>query len=197
MSNINALKSRRSEYVLSKNVQMNDAAIEGMVKDVLTYTPSAFNAQSQRILLLLGDEHDTLWDQLIEIMKGIVEGDQFEKTKDKINGFKNAYGTVLFYEDMSVIEDLQSRFPLYKDNFSKWSLEQNGMLQSNVWVELRANGLGASLQHYNELIDEYLKKTYDLPKKWALRAQMPFGEITIQSDDKPKMDINKRFILKK
>jgi hypothetical protein len=197
MSNINALKSRRSEYVLSKNVQMNDAAIEGMVKDVLTYTPSAFNAQSQRILLLLGDEHDTLWDQLIEIMKGIVEGDQFEKTKDKINGFKNAYGTVLFYEDMSVIEDLQSRFPLYKDNFSKWSLEQNGMLQSNVWVELRANGLGASLQHYNELIDEYLKKTYDLPKKWALRAQMPFGEIIKQSDEKPKMDISKRFLLKK
>lgn len=197
MSFIKILESRHSEYDLSKDVKINNAALQASIENVLKYTPSAFNSQSQRILMLLGDQHDALWSYLIGKMRVILDKDQFVKTEEKLSGFKNAYGTIVFFEDMEVIENLQSRFPLYKDNFSRWSIEQNGMLQSNVWLELSELGLGASLQHYNELIDGYLKDTFDLSLKWLLAAQMPFGEIMNKAVEKPHEDICKRFILKK
>ena len=35
-------------------------------------------------------------------------------------------------------------------------------------------GFGASLQHYNPLIDETVLKEWQLPETWELIAQMPF-----------------------
>ncbi|MDA3932174.1 MAG: nitroreductase family protein [Tenericutes bacterium] len=197
MEFLEALKSRHSQYALSKDINISQIEIENYLKGILTYTPSAFNSQSQRMMVLVGEKHDQLWNQLIEIMKGIVKGKQFENTKAKLNGFKGAYGTILFFDDMAVIEDLQEQYPLYKDNFSKWSVEQNGMLQSNVWVGLSMKGMGASLQHYNELIEEYIKTNYDIPQKWELRAQMPFGKIEDPAKEKEHMDVNKRIVVKK
>ncbi|NFV72581.1 nitroreductase, partial [Clostridium botulinum] len=37
-------------------------------------------------------------------------------------------------------------------------------------------GFGASLQHYNELIEEDVKKEWNIPNNWKLIAQMPFGK---------------------
>ena len=145
MEFLQALKSRHSEYVLSKNIDITEDALTSYLKDILQYTPSAFNSESQRIVLLTQEKHDLLWDQLIEIMKGIVKGEQFENTKNKLNAFKAAYGTILFFDDTSVTKKLQEKFPLYSENFAKWSIEQNGMLQSNVWVGLRTKNIGASL----------------------------------------------------
>ena len=31
-------------------------------------------------------------------------------------------------------------------------------------------------EHYNPIIDEEVMKTWNLPGKWSLIAQMPFGE---------------------
>src|SRR6056297_2608780 len=100
MGFLNALKSRHSEYVLSKDIDIKEIEIEEFLKDVLVNTPSAFNSQSQRMIVLVGEKHVQLWDQLIETMKGIVKGDQFENTKTKLNGFKAAYGTIPFFDDM-------------------------------------------------------------------------------------------------
>ena len=197
MEFIESLKSRHSEYSLNKDISISDAELQSFLEDITRSTPSAFNSQSQRVVMLLGDAHNQLWDQLIEVMKGIVEGEQFEKTKEKILGFKGAYGTILFFDDLEVTRNLQERFPLYKDNFAKWSIEQNGMLQSNIWVGLSTKNIGASLQHYNELIDSYVKEAYEIPTTWELRAQMPFGHIVEKAQTKPQSEINKRFLIRK
>ncbi len=197
MEFLQALKTRHSEYVLSKNITMNESDLQEFLKDILVHTPSAFNSESQRMVVLTNEKHDFLWDQLIETMRGIVKGEQFENTKAKLNGFKAAYGTILFFDDLEVTEKLQNQFPLYKENFAKWSIEQNAMLQSNVWVGLRTKEIGASLQHYNELIEAYVKKEFNIPEKWELRAQMPFGYIEAKAEAKPHSEINKRFLLLK
>jgi predicted oxidoreductase (fatty acid repression mutant protein) len=67
-------------------------------------------------------------------------------------------------------------FGLYKDNFPVWSLQSSGMLQFTIWTALEDAGLGASLQHYNPLIDDQVKSLWKLPDKWKLLAQMPFGK---------------------
>ncbi|MFP4478896.1 MAG: nitroreductase family protein [Candidatus Izemoplasmatales bacterium] len=197
MEFLKALKERHSQYALSNEIDIEQTELEDFLKEILLYTPSAFNSQSQRMMVLVGEKHEHLWNQLIELMKGIVKPSQFEKTKAKLNGFKAAYGTILFFDDMAIIRDLQEQYPLYKDNFSKWSVEQNGMLQSNVWVGLSTKNIGASLQHYNELIEEYIKEAYDIPQKWELRAQMPFGKIEDPAKEKEHMDLDQRFIVKK
>jgi predicted oxidoreductase (fatty acid repression mutant protein) len=96
-------------------------------------------------------------------------------TAEKIDAFAAAYGTVLFFEDVSVVKALQEQFPLYQHNFPVWSQQANGMLQSNVWVALSDVGLGASLQHYTELIEGKVREEWNIPADWKMTAQMPFG----------------------
>ncbi len=81
-----------------------------------------------------------------------------EVLKEKINSFASGYGTILYFEDMSVVEDLQKQFALYKDNFPVWSQQSSAMHQFVIWTSLEIEGFGASLQHYNELIEEDVKK---------------------------------------
>ena len=35
--------------------------------------------------------------------------------------------------------------------------------------------MGASLQHYNPLVDTAAQQAFNIPKTWKLLAQMPFG----------------------
>ena len=72
-------------------------------------------------------------------------------------------------------------------HFFVWSNEQSGMLQLAVWTMLSENNMGASLQHYNPLIDEDVKKVFDLPSKWVLMAQMPFGVSLEEPTEKEKL----------
>ena len=60
------------------------------------------------------------------------------------------------------------------------------MHQYFMWCALEAAGCGVNLQHYNPLIDEQVKKTWDLPGHWNLKAQMVFGGIAADAVLKEK-----------
>lgn len=189
----NAIQERRSIYTLSKETTLSENQLHALIKDAIKHTPSSFNSQSSRVVLLLGDHHNQLWDLTKETLRKIVPKDQFSTTEERINGFRNGYGTVLFFEDQRVIEGLQEQFALYKDNFPIWSLQSCGMLQYVVWTSFAIEGLGASLQHYNPLIDDEVKSKWDIPKEWKLLAQMPFGKSTAPAGDKVFNPIDERF----
>jgi len=110
----------------------------------------------------------------------------------KMQAFKKAYGTVLFFEDQSVVQNLQERFPLYRDVFPLWSNQSAGMLNLVVWTALAENGLGASLQHYNPIIDAEVTKAFNLPSNWKLIAQMPFGVPNGPLNEKTNIPIAER-----
>jgi len=120
----------------------------------------------------------------MEALRRIVPEKAFKPTEDKINSFKSGYGTVLYFEDQSVVESLQENFSTYKDNFPIWSQQSSGMLQLVVWTALDSEGYGASLQHYTELVAADVKKEWNIPENWKLIAQMPFGKPTKEPDDK-------------
>lgn len=154
-----AAENRRSIYGISKDTVVSDERIQEIINHAVKYTPSAFNSQSARVVVLLGEHHDNLWNNItIETLRAIVPADQFASTQEKINAFGNGYGTVLFFEDQDVIGALQKQFALYADNFPVWSQQSSGMLQYVVWTSLELEGFGASLQHYNPLIDDAVKK---------------------------------------
>ncbi|MBP2626494.1 MAG: nitroreductase [Firmicutes bacterium] len=179
-----ALQERRSVYGISKEKVASDERIQEIIETAVKHTPSAFNSQSARVLVLLGEHQNKLWDITKETLRKIVPGDKFPPTEEKINSFKNGYGTILFFEDQSVIEQLQSSFALYKDNFPIWSGHSSGMLQFVVWTALEAEGFGASLQHYNPLIDTKVSQQWNVPTTWKLIAQLPFGKSTVIPGEK-------------
>lgn len=190
---IDALKTRRSRYQLEKKSPISDDEIETILKEALKLTPSAFNSQSSRVVLLLGSQHDLLWDLTTEALKKIVPEAKFASTQKKMNQFKGAYGTILFFEDQAVIEQLQADFGLYREVFPVWSNQSAGMLQLAVWTGLAENGLGASLQHYNPVIDDAVTHQFNIPKSWKLMAQMPFGVFIGTDEAKDSVAIEKRF----
>jgi len=172
---ISELSKRRTYYALDKNITASPELIQKIVEQAVIYTPSAFNSQSARVILLFGAHHERLWEITKETLRKIVPADVFGKTEEKLNAFAAGAGTILYFEEMKIVEEMQSKFPLFRDNFPIWSQQSSGMLQSNVWVALETEGLGASLQHYNPLIDEEVKTTWKFPESWKLIAQMPFG----------------------
>lgn len=187
-----AVKGRRTIYGLSKETTISDERICEIVADAVKHTPSAFNSQSARVIVLLGKHHDKLWDITKETLKKIVPPDDFPPTEAKINSFQAGYGSVLFFEDMAIIENLQNQFTAYKDNFPMFSQHSSGMLQFVVWTALESEGLGASLQHYSPLIDEDVKRAWNIPGKWKLIAQMPFGKPTEQPGEKTFHSLEER-----
>lgn len=181
---LTAVTDRRSFYGISKESDISDDRIQEIIEHAVKYTPSAFNSQSARVILLLGKQHDRLWDITMEALRKIVPAEQFSDTETKINSFKNGYGTVLFFEDKNTIEALQQQFALYKDNFPVWSQQSSGMHQYVIWTALELEGFGASLQHYTELIDADVKKEWNIPGNWKFMAQMPFGKPTAHPGEK-------------
>lgn len=126
-------------------------------------------------------------------MRKLIGEDAFAKTEEKINSsFACGYGTVLFFEEQNIIETLQKSFPLYADNFPVWSEQASGMLQFAVWTLLEDAGFGASLQHYNPLIDSEVHRAWNIPAEWKLRAQMPFGSPTAVPSEKEFLPIEER-----
>lgn len=53
-------------------------------------------------------------------------------------------------------------------------------------------GMGASLQHYNPLIDDEVRKVWNLSDDWKLIAQMPFGVPVAQPGSKEVMSLDER-----
>ena len=164
-----------------------------IVRTAVKNVPSAFNSQSTRIVLLLGDEHKKLWDIVKSTLKQRIPSDAFAKTEAKIDGcFAAGHGTVLYFEDTAVVKKLQEAFPSYAENFPTWSQHTSAMHQFAIWTMLEDAGLGASLQHYNPLIDEEVRRTWNLPGSWMLIAEMPFGTPTAEPGEKEFGELSER-----
>lgn len=188
----NAVEERRSIYALGKNVSLSEDKIEGLIEHAVLHAPSAFNSQTGRVLVLFGESHDKLWDITMEALRKIVPAGSFSSTEEKINSFKAGYGTVVYFEEQDTIKSLQENFALYKDNFPVWSEQGTAILQYVIWTSLSIEGIGASLQHYNEVIEEDFRKEFNIPTSWKMTCQMPFGSIEAPAREKEFMDLKDR-----
>lgn len=100
---IAASKTRRTIYALGKNSPVPDSAIKDLVHQAIQHVPSSFNTQSTRLVLMLHDEHEKLWDTVIDtfgalVKTGAVTEEMWrEKTLPKLQGMKGGVGTVGFF----------------------------------------------------------------------------------------------------
>ena len=188
-----AIMNRRSIYSLGSKSPVSDEEIIEIVNFAVKYAPSPFNCQSARAVVLFGENHTKLWNIVKKTLKKFTSVDKFPATEKKIDtSFASGYATVLFFEDQSVIKNLETSFPLYADNLLLWSQQSSGMLQFAVWVMLENAGFGASLQHYNPLIDDEVRRNWNIDPNWKLISQMPFGVPTTEPGEKQFEPLEKR-----
>ena len=185
MKLIDNLKQRRTYYNLNKNLPVSKSEVKKVIEEITELIPDAFNMKSARVLVVMDKKQDELWDRIFDTFEGKVP-------REKIDGFKAAAGTILYFYDEEVVGALQEKFPTYADNFPVWANQANGMLQINIWTCLRELGIGANLQHYNPVIDRLVQEMFEIPKSWKLIAQMPFGGIVTEPDPKEKENIADR-----
>ena len=186
-----AIQHRRTHYGIGNNSPISDNEIHEIIKTAVTHVP-----QSTRIVLLLGENHKKLWEIVKDTLRKIVPAEAYKATEAKIdNSFEAGYGTVLFFEDTAVVEGLQKQFPSYKDNFPVWSQQTSAMHQLAIWTMLEDAGFGASLQHYNPLIDEAVAKQWHINPNWKLIAEMPFGTSTQEPGEKQFAPLEERILV--
>ena len=187
-----AVINRRTNYALGKNIQVLPSQIVAAVERMTREAPSAFNMQSARVVLAMGEHHEKVWNITKEALRKVVPADRFAATEEKIDGFAAGYGTVLFFEESETVKAMQEKFQPYADNFPIWASQANGMLQFAIWTQLASMGLGVNIQHYNPLIDEEIKSHFAVPESWNLVAQMVFGEPLAPPQPIEKMPVNER-----
>ena len=190
---ISLATKRRTIYHLGNNLPQTKEEINSIILEASKQAPTAFNSQSSRIITLFGEEHHKVWDMVLDALRPVLAADVFAGTEAKVNSFKAGMGTILYFEDNQVVEDLQAQFPLYASNFPKWSEQAHGIAAYAVWLALAEANIGASLQHYNELIEEAVKKAWGIPAKWSLKGQMPIGSIETPADPKGFIEADERF----
>ncbi|MGE6245255.1 nitroreductase family protein [Psychrobacter proteolyticus] len=197
MSNLKTLQQlaekRRSIYVLNNQLPVANEEVVNLVEHAILHTPSSFNSQSTRIVVLFGDDHKKLWDMTEDTLRVIVgDEEKFVSTKEKIGSFRHGAGTVLFFEDQAVVRGMQEAAPLYADNFPTWASQSNAMHQYVIWTALASIEVGANLQHYNPVIDQKVASTWNIDQDWELMAQMVFGGIEQPAGDKEFKPVEER-----
>ena len=191
---LNLIEQRRTIYALAKNVEQTPEYLTDLIQRTIRESPSSFNSQSSRAVILFNAEHEKFWNFVKkELQTYATDEVAAAKTAAKMDSFAAGLGTILFFEDMSVVEDLQTRFALYAENFPIWAEHSTAMAQFATWTALHTEGLGASLQHYNPIVDEQVHNEWDIPKNWKLRAQLVFGSIEAEAKEKTYIENAERF----
>ena len=185
MSITESLRRRRSYYNIEKTLPVDQQEVIRLVEDCTNLVPDAFNMKSSRVAVVTGNKHQELWDKIDGLFGGKVP-------KEKIDGFRSGAGTILYFYDGSVVKGLQDKFPAYAHNFPVWANQANAMLQISIWTGLREMEIGASLQHYNPVIDKMVQEFCQVPEDYVLVAQMPFGGIVSEPALKETADIENR-----
>lgn len=82
-----AIQHRRTHYGIGNNSPISDNEIHEIIKTAVTHVPSAFNSQSTRIVLLLGENHKKLWEIVKDTLRKIIPAEAYKATETKITKF--------------------------------------------------------------------------------------------------------------
>lgn len=192
-----AVKGRRSRYDLGADLDVTEERILQLVREVVQATPTAGNAQGSKAVVLLGEAHLRFWDLVVEIFRERLSEERFPKTRKKLLSFQAGAGTVLFCEDEEILAGLKEKYARHGERYETWAMHGSGMQQFALWTAFSAEGIGASLQHYNPVIDDAVKEVFSIPKHFRLVAQMPFGRILKEPDPKEKRPVEEKVLVRR
>ncbi|KAK5101091.1 hypothetical protein LTS08_004697 [Lithohypha guttulata] len=192
---LKAIASRRTIYALAKESTISVSRIQEILTETIKHSPSSYNNQAQRIVLLLGTDHEKLWEIADETAKKNLPEEVYGYLGPKLAGFRASYGTILFFDDAATMKPYKEKHPGMP--FDQWNTHSQGMLQIHTWDALELEGLGANVQHFDFLpgFAQVVKDNWKLSEDWNLHAQMVFGKPTGGPGPKSFDDIDGKRLL--
>lgn len=166
---LKTLVSRRTHYAL-KNTLPEGVTIEQVqeiVQRIVKHTPTSFNSQTIRAVVVVGDLHKQIWNSVADA----IEGESGKKRP--ISARDEAFGSIIFIDDEETVTQFQEKFAAFAAYFPVFATTSNGAAQINTWTALQEIGLGGHLQHYNGYVQAALGDR--IPKTWSVQAQLVFG----------------------
>lgn len=189
MSNfLEIANKRRTQYMIGGEANHSIEEIAAELAKVVTASPSAFNSQTTRLVIVSEAANQKVWEIIDRTQKEILDEGMYNYFKGVFDTAKNAVGTVLFFEDRQTLEEKVTTTPERRELYK----EQNAAIaEYAAWLHLAELGYGANLQHFNigfqQGFDRSIKEALDLPDHWELNAQMPFGPVIEPAQDLEKL----------
>ncbi|CDR44184.1 CYFA0S14e00584g1_1 [Cyberlindnera fabianii] len=175
---IKTYNTRRTQYQLKKALPQGVTIeqVQSIVQEFVKHTPTSFNMQSLRAVVITGALHEAVW-------KAVADALPTDDAKRRpLSAKDEAYGSVIFFDDSTTIKGMQEKFAVYADYFPIFAATSNGAAQINTWAAIGELGLGGHLQHYNPFVEAALKGK--VPESWTVQAQLVFGVPTAEAGPK-------------
>lgn len=166
---LKAIASRRTFYALKPELPSNVTIpeVQAVVQAIIKETPTSFNAQENRAIILTGEAHKRLWNHVVDSLPSEDAKKRPRSARDE------AFGSVIFFTDDVVTQELQAKFAAFAAAFPQFADHSSGAAQIHTWTALRQLGLGGHLQHYNGYVKAALPE--EIPTTWNVHAQLVFG----------------------
>jgi predicted oxidoreductase (fatty acid repression mutant protein) len=137
--------------------------------------PAAYNRPPWHIVVV-HERSGGFWDVVEAAFRDRLGGDRLARYLDRLAGFRGGVGAVLVYEDRTAVEEMRQACGIDHDQARAYSEQGLGMVQLALWLAIVAEGLGASLQHWEALIEDRVAAFLGLPAdRFRLAATMPLG----------------------
>src|SRR5690606_16767044 len=109
---LDLITKRRTIYAIGKNIEQSPERLTDLIQTAINKSTSALNSLSSRTDILFNTEHEKFWGIVADKLKSYAKDEaSAAKTTDKIDSFAAGVGTVLFFEDQTVVQALQEQFP--------------------------------------------------------------------------------------
>jgi predicted oxidoreductase (fatty acid repression mutant protein) len=126
-----AVETRRSTNAVGPTSPISDAAIIHIIQQAVKHGPSPFDIQSCRTIILFGDNHRKLWDMAWEDLTGRLPESALGIFKEKVEGYRAGYGTVLFFDDRDAVKLLPESWQKIVAQYPECKLYPNLLKLSN------------------------------------------------------------------
>lgn len=79
---------RRSIYALGKDLELSNQELIETIQGAVLNTPTAFNSQTSRVVILLNEESDAFWNEIAySELEKVTPAEAFEATKRTFGRF--------------------------------------------------------------------------------------------------------------
>lgn len=177
---LSLLERRRSIRRLQPG-PLSEASLQ-RIAEAVRLTPAAYNLPPWHVVLV----HDVLpdfWQLVEQAFLERLEGDRLARYLDRLAGFRGGVAVALVYEDVAIRRELAAAWQITIEQAGAFAEQGLGMVQLALWLALTAEGLVASLQHWDWLLEEPLAGFIGLPtERYRLIATLPIG----YADEEPR-----------
>lgn len=169
-----ALLSRRRSIRRLRGGTLSDETLHRL-REAVVRTPSAFGITPWHVVII-HERRDAFWQEVEAGFREGLDGDRRQRYLDRLDGFRDGAAVILVYEDLAAYSTLRDGWTLSDEVATAFVQQGLGMVQLAVWLALTAEGLVASLQHWEWLLQERLASFTGLDgTRYQLAATMPVG----------------------